>query len=77
MIYNIIKHGRLQTTCTSTIPIIPPVVPPVPSVQLHAPLAQLIVPPTQIIQPAPMPQLNCSHFKPEFAGNPKMQKHIF
>ena len=48
--------------------------PPVtPSVQLLVPPVQPIVPPaqpisTQPIQPAPMPQLNWSHFKPEFAG---------
>ena len=29
-----------------------------------------MVPPIQPIQPAPMPQLNWSHFKPEFAGKP-------
>ena len=39
----------------------PPVVPPAPHVQLP-------VPPAQPIQPAPMPQLNWSHFKPEFPG---------
>ena len=43
-------------------------VPPVPPVQLPAPPAQPIVPSTQPIQPAPMPQLNWSNFKPEFAG---------
>ena len=44
-------------------PVIPPVVPPVPPVQLP-------VPPAQPIQPASMPQLNWSHFKPEFADKP-------
>ena len=45
-------------------PVVPPVVPPAPPVQ----------PPThpaQPIQPAPMPQFNWSHFKPEFAGKPE------
>ena len=51
-------------------PIIPPVVPPVPPVQALAPPAQPIIPPIQPIQPAPVPQLNWSHFKPEFAGKP-------
>ena len=36
---------------------------PVPPVQLPAP-------PAQPIQPGPMPQLNWSHFKPEFTGKP-------
>ena len=44
-------------------PDIPPVVPPVP-------FAQSIVPLAQPIQPAPMPELNWSHFKPEFTGKP-------
>ena len=43
---------------------------PVPPVKLAAPSAQPIVPPTQPIQPGPMPQLNWSHLKPEFAGKP-------
>ena len=42
-------------------PVIPPVVLPVPPVQPPAP-------PKQPIQPGPMPHLNWSHFKPEFAG---------
>ena len=42
---------------------VPTVVPPVPPVQLPAP-------PAQPIQPAQMPQLNWSHFKPEFSGKP-------
>ena len=51
----------------------PPVMPPAPLVQLPVPPIQLIVPPaqpipTQQFQPAPMPQLNWSHFKPECAG---------
>ena len=50
-------------------PVILPVLPTAPYVQLPAPPAQLIAPPTQPIQ-APMPQLNWSHFKPEFAGKP-------
>ena len=32
--------------------------------------AQQIIPPIQPIQPIPMPLLNWSHFKPEFAGKP-------
>ena len=40
------------------------------SVQLPAPPTQPIVQPTQPIQPGPMPQLNWSHFKPEFSGKP-------
>ena len=35
-----------------------------------APPVQPPVPTTQPIQPAPMPQLNWSYFKPEFAGKP-------
>ena len=67
MIYNIIRHGRWWTTCTS---VIPPVVPSAPPVQLSAPPAQPIAPPIQPIYPAPMPQLNWPYFKPEFAGKP-------
>ena len=44
-------------------PVIPLVVPP-------DPLMQLPVPPAQPIQPTTMPQLNWSHFKPEFVGKP-------
>ena len=51
-------------------PVIPPVVPPVPPVQLPASPAQPIVPSKQSFQPAPMPQLNWSHFEPEFTGKP-------
>ena len=54
-------------------PVMPPAPPvqlPVPPVQLIVPPAQPIAPPTQPIQSAPMPQLNWSHFKPEFAGKP-------
>ena len=47
-----------------------PVIPPAPPVQLPAPHAQLIVPPAQPTQPDAMPQLNWSHFKPEFTGKP-------
>ena len=43
---------------------------PVPPVQPPVPPAQPIVPSTQPIQPPPIPQLNWSHFKPEFAGKP-------
>ena len=51
-------------------PIIPSVVPLVPPMQLIAPPAQPIVPLTQPIQQGSMPQLNWSHFKPEFVGKP-------
>ena len=46
-------------------------VPHVPPVQLPASPAQLIVPPTQPIQPAAMPQLNWSYFKPTLSGKPE------
>ena len=45
-------------------------VPPVLPVHLLEPPAPPIVQPAQPIQPAPMPQLNWSHVKPEFAGKP-------
>ena len=38
--------------------------------QLPTPPAEPIVPPAQPVQPGTMPQLNWSHFKPEFAGKP-------
>ena len=47
-----------------------PVVSPAPHVQPPAPPAQHVLPPIQPIQPGPMPQLNWSHFKPEFSGKP-------
>ena len=51
-------------TPTASVPLVlPPVVPPV---QLPIPAAQPI--PAQPIQPAHVPQLNWSHFKPEFAS---------
>ena len=58
--------------------VIPLVVSSVPSEELPVPPAQLIVPPTQPNQPAPMPQLNWSHFKPEFTGKPDedMEAHL-
>ena len=81
VIYNIIKHGRWQTTCTSatsSATTCPPVQPPAPPIQLTVPLAQPIAPPTQPIQPAPMPQLNWSHFKLEFTGKlHKDAEHTF
>ena len=43
-------------------------VPPAPPVQLIVLPAQPIL--TQPIQPAYIPQLNWSHFKPEFTGEP-------
>ena len=49
----------------------PPVVPPVPLV----PLVQLQVPP-EPNQPVPMPQLNWSHFKPEFSGKPEEDAEV-
>ena len=49
-------------------PVVPPGQLPIPPIQLIVPPAQPI--PTQPIQPAHVPQLNRSHFKPEFAGKP-------
>ena len=46
-----------------------------PTCKLPPPPVQPIAPPTQAIQ-LPMPQLNWSHFKPEFADKTKMWKHI-
>ena len=46
----------------------PPVQPPVPPVQVIVPPVQPI--PALPIQPAPMPQLNWLHFKPEFTVKP-------
>ena len=57
-------------------PQLPPAVPPAPPVQLPVPPIQPIIPPAQLIAPptqpiqSPMPQLNWSHFKPEFTGKP-------
>ena len=55
-------------------PVIPPAVPAIPPVQMPAPPAQPAVPPPQpvapLVQPGPMPQLNWSNFKSEFAGKP-------
>ena len=45
-------------------------VPPAPPVQLPAPPVQPAIPLSQPIQLASMPQLNWSHFKPEFAVKP-------
>ena len=70
MTYNINNYGRWRTTCTSTSPVIPQVVPLALPVQLPTHPAQPIVPPVQPIQSAPIPQLNWSHFKPEFASKP-------
>ena len=44
--------------------------PPSPPTQLIVHPAQPIAPPAQPTQPAPMSQLNWSHFKPEFTGKP-------
>ena len=41
--------------------------PPAPPTQPAVPPVQPAAPP---LQPGPMPQLNWSHFKPEFAGKP-------
>ena len=49
------------------VPPIPPVQSPAPPAQPAVPLAQPVVPP---FPPGPMPQLNWSHFKPEFTGKP-------
>ena len=55
----------------------PPAPPPLfaPPVELPVPPIQPVVPPaqpnlTQPMQSAHVPQLNWSHFKPEFAGKP-------
>ena len=59
-----------MTTNATTTPVAPapPTQPFVAAVQSAATL----------VQPGPMPQLNWSHFKPEFKENQmKMQKHIF
>ena len=50
--------------------VIPPVIPHTTPVQLPAPPAQPIGPSIQPIQSPPLPQLNWSHVKPEFAGKP-------
>ena len=52
-----------------------PPVPPAPVPHLVVPSVQLSIPPVQPfpaqpIQPAHVPQLNWSHFKPEFGGKP-------
>ena len=70
MIYNIIRYGRWQSTCTSATPVIPPVVHPASPVQPPAHPAQPVIPPTQPIKQVPMPQLMWSHFKPGFSGKP-------
>ena len=75
MIHNIINDGRWCTTCTSAIfsyttsgTSCSTCGLPAPLMQPMGPPAQLIAPPAQPIQLAPMPQLNWSHFKPEFTG---------
>ena len=40
---------------------------PAPPTQLAVPHVQPVAPP---VKPGPAPQLNWSHFKPEFAGKP-------
>ena len=68
--YNIYSYGRWRTTCTSATPVIPQVVLPAPPAQMTAPPAQPMVSPILPNQPAPMPQINWSHIKPEFEGKP-------
>ena len=59
-------------------PVIPPVVSPVPPVQPPLPPVQPAVPPAQpVVPPGPMPQLNWSHFKAEFAGKPDEDAEAF
>ena len=56
----------------------PPIVmPPTLPIQLPVPPMKLIS--TQPIQPAHIPQLNWSHFKPGFAGKPDedVEAHLF
>ena len=54
---------------TSHVPTAPPTPQPSP-IMPPVPLIQPFIPPAQPIQPAHVPQLNWSHFKPEFAGKP-------
>ena len=70
MIHNIINQSRWQTICTPATPVVLPVQLPAPPSQPIVPPVEPIAPPIQPIQPAHMPQLNWSHFKPEFAGKP-------
>ena len=51
-------------------PVIPPAVLTAPPVEPQGPSMQPIIPSMQTVQPAPIPQLNWSHFKAEFAGKP-------
>ena len=53
--------------CTNCSTPCPPVQPPAPPTQPVVPSAQPVDAP---VQQGPMPQLNWSHFKPEFAGKP-------
>ena len=57
--------GALPAPPAQIPPLPPPVIPPV---QLPIPPPQPI--PTQLIQPAHVPQLNWSHFNPEFTDAP-------
>ena len=45
----------------------PPRAPSVSHTQPVAPPVQTAAP---LVQPGPIPQFNCSHFEPEFAGKP-------
>ena len=45
----------------------PPPIPPVTTAVPPAPLTQPLI---WAAQPGPVPQLNWSHFKPEFVGKP-------
>ena len=56
-----------------------PPVPQAPPAPQPPPIVPHVLPiPVQAIQPAHVPQLNWSHFKPEFTGKQeKMQRHIF
>ena len=72
-IHNIIKHGRWWTTCTSATPSCTTFLTcatTCTSCTANSTPAQPIAPLLWPIQPAPMPQLNWSHFKSEFAGKP-------
>ena len=71
------KKGPWRTTITTTTPCSPQTAcsTPAPPAQLVAPLVQPVAPPVQPatwpVQPCPIPQLNWSHLKLEFAGKPE------
>ena len=70
MIYSIIKHGRQQTPAPQPPPQYTTSGNSCSTCATVCTSSQPVVPPIKPIQPAPMPQLNWSHFKPEFADKP-------